>query len=254
MQPRTERITKTVLGPREAAAIEPALARTANPNVWVYRYVDADAGWVLSIATHAEPGSGKLSLGGFRIAPESRTSRPEYDNDREAIGLAVGREEKIYWSRLLRVGGPHALKAAGRFVGGKCVLLPTPDARVGQPRDRELLDFAVACFKDFEATSGICLTTGQDLGHGTMSDGRTSSLEYVHARFAGGVLADTSKPTAEGNFQLLRGMLRACGVDLGQARVGLVGAGNVGRHVLARLREHRSEVLVEDLDPRTRAL
>src|SRR5688572_915424 len=155
-----------------------------------------------------------MSLGGFRIAPEARTSLPGYDNDREAIELAMGMEEKVCWSRLIGVGGPRALAAVGRVVGGKCVLRATPDARIGGPRDRELLDYALACFEDFESTSGILLTTGQDLSHGTMSDGRTSSLEYLNARFAGSVLADTSRPTGEGNFQLLRGMLRGCGVAL----------------------------------------
>ena len=245
---------KSVLGPDASARIEPALRASADPDVWVYRYADARRGWLLSIATHAEPGSGKLSLGGFRIAPESRTSLHDYDNDREAIELAIGMEEKVSWSRLLRVGGPRALAAVGRVVGGKCVLRPTPDARVGAPRDRELLDFAVACLRDFEATAGILLTTGQDLGHGTMSDGATSSLDYLHARFPGSVLADTSKPTAEGNYHLLCGMLRAAGVPLDAARVVLVGAGNIGRHILGRLRDDGAALSVVELNAETRAL
>ena len=64
----------TVLGPAEAARLVPELATTAHPKVWVYRYVHPESGWRLSIATHAEQGSNKLSLGGFRIAPEARTS------------------------------------------------------------------------------------------------------------------------------------------------------------------------------------
>ena len=168
--------TRDVLGPAEVRALEPA----ARADVWVYRYRDADSGWRLSIATHAEPGSGKLSLGGFRIAPESRTSLPDYDNDREAIELAVGMDEKVYWSRVLRVGGPLALRHIHRIVGGKCVLLPTADARVGRARDRELLDFAVTCLRDVNASGGIQVVTGQDLGHGTLSDGTTSSLAYLH--------------------------------------------------------------------------
>src|SRR6187401_1081850 len=117
-------------------------------------------------------------------------------------------EEKVYWSRLIRVGGPLARRDFARIVGGKCVLLPTPDARVGQPRDFQLLDCATS--------AGFHVITGQDLGHGIMSDGRTPSLEYLHCGFRGSVVADTSKPTAEGNFYTLRGMLRGVGIDLGR--------------------------------------
>jgi hypothetical protein len=249
----TERIEKTVLDPAAAARVEPALARAENPRVWVYRYDAPESGWRLSIATHAEPGSGKMSLGGFRIAPEERVRRPGYDNDREAIGLAMGMEEKIHWSRLLRVGGPLGVREAHRVVGGKCVLHPTPDARMGEPRDRELLEFALGCFRDFEASSGVYLTTGQDLGHGAMSGEGRSSLAYLNERFAGSVLADTSKPTAEGNLHLLLGMLRAVGVPPARARVGLVGAGNIGRHLLGRLQALGARIEVLDVNPATRA-
>ena len=223
---------RDVLEPDAVRALDPAFAEST---VWVYRYHDRANGWRLAIGTHAEPGSGKLSLGGFRIAPESRTSLPGWDADKEAVGLAIGMEEKVYWSRLLHVGGPRAQAERGRVVGGKCVLHPTPDARVGQPRDAELLDWAIACFRDFEATSGIFLTTGQDLGHGGMSDGRTQSLDYLNARFQGSVRADTSVPTAEGNFQLLCGMLRGAGLDPARARVAMVGAGHIGQRMIERL-------------------
>jgi hypothetical protein len=223
---------KTVLTPDQ----------TGHP-VWVYRY-SCDAGpWTLSIATHAEPGSRKLSLGGFRIAPAELTDEPGFDVDRMAIGLALGMEEKVYWSRLVHVGGPLALRDSGRIVGGKCVMHPTPDSRVGGPRDVRMLDFALDCFRDVEDSAGIHLTTGQDLGHGTLHDGRTGSLDYLSARHRGCVDADTSKPTGEGNFFVLTGMLAGMGVDLGRARVLLVGLGNIGAHVLGRLREHGAEVV-----------
>ena len=231
-------LQKTVLQPGDCSRLVPTLP---GP-YWVHRYTHPTHGWIFSIATHGEPHSGKLSLGGFRIAPESRTSIPNYSNDREAIELGCGMEEKVFWSRLINVGGPLGLNNLARIVGGKCVLQPTPDARVGQPRDIELLDFAVQCFADFEESTGVYLTTGQDLGHGTLSDGKTHSLTYVHDRFLGSVLSDTSKPTAEGNFYILRGMLRACGIDLAKARVGLIGVGNIGEHVLLRLREAGSSV------------
>jgi hypothetical protein len=240
---------RDVLDPEDVRALEPA----AHADVWVYRYRDADTGWQLSIATHAEPHSGKLSLGGFRIAPESRTSLTDFDSDREAIGLALGMEEKVQWSRLLRVGGPLAAAARGRVVGGKCVLHPTPEARVGQPRDRKLLDWALACFADFERTSGVFLTTGQDLGHGRMSDGATESLAYLNSRFAGSVHSDTSVPTAEGNFHLLCGMLRGAGLEPARAQVGLIGAGHIGRHMLGMLRETGTAVQVLESNAATRA-
>lgn len=232
------------LQPADTAALFPELARYRAAGVWVYRYTDAATGWRLSIATFAEPGSGKLSLGGFRIATEERTSSPGFDTDREAVGLAMGMEEKVYWSRIMGIGGPLGLRHTARIVGGKCVLHPTPDARVGQPRDRELLDFAVRCFHDAEARAGFSLATGQDLGHGVMSDGVTTSLAYLHARFAGSVMADTSGPTGEGNYHVLAGMLRGVDVSIERATVGLVGCGNVGLHVLGRLRERGAAMLV----------
>jgi hypothetical protein len=243
---------RVVLEPADCARIEPALAFTANPAVRLYRYTDRANGWVLSIATHGVPGSGQLSLGGFRIAPEHRTSVAGYDNDREAIDLAIGMEEKIQWSRLIGVGGPLLRGHPTALVGGKCVLKPTADSRIGQRRDTRLLDFAVACFLDFEASSGIHLTTGQDLGHGTMSDGVTPSLAYMHRRFRGSVLADTSKPTAEGNYRVLRGMLTALGAPLADARVGLIGCGNIGEHVLGRVRDEGAEAYVLEATPAKR--
>ena len=241
----------TRLEPGDVARLFPDLARD-DARLWVYRYEHPRAGWRLSIATHAEPGSGKLSLGGFRIAPEARTSAPGFDSDREALGLAIGMEEKVYWSRLLHVGGPLALRDTGRIVGGKCVLHPTPDARVGQPRDTELLDFALACFEDVEARAGFFLTTGQDLGHGLMSDGVTQSLEYLNARFKGSVCADTSKPTGEGNYYVLAGMLRGMDLALGHATVGLIGCGNIGMHVLGRLQQQGTAMLALESNPARR--
>ena len=234
---------KTILDPDATRALMPELGATRHPRVWVYRYTDDANGWTLSIATHAEPGSRKLSLGGFRIAPESRTSSPGFTPDREAIGLAMGMEEKVHWSRVIRVGGPLAVRDMQRIVGGKCVLAPTPDARVGQPRDFALLDFAIGCFRDVEASAGIYLTTGQDLGHGVMSDGHTQSLAYLNEHYKGSIHSDTSKPTGEGNFQLLQGMLRGLGCELSGATVGVLGCGNIGMHIIEKLRECGATIL-----------
>ena len=240
-----------ILVPADTARLFPDLFRVGSPEVWVYRYEDAATGWRLSIATCAAPGSGKLSLGGFRIAPEERTSSPGFDSDREAVGLAIGMDEKVYWSRLMKIGGPLARRDSARIVGGKCVLHPAANARVGQPDDRALLDFAAACLHDAESRGGFHITTGQDLGHGLMSDARTGSLDYLNSRFAGSVVADTSKPTGEGNYYVLAGMLRGIGIPVVRATVGLVGCGNIGMHMLARLRTAGATVIaLESSDTR----
>ncbi|MDE3128726.1 MAG: hypothetical protein KGL38_12010 [Gemmatimonadota bacterium] len=237
---------KTILQPAAARAVVPELAATRHPDVWVYRYQHDANGWTLSIATHAEPGSQKLSLGGFRIAPDERVQSPGFTTDHEAIGLAMGMEEKVHWSRVIHVGGPLTLRNITRICGGKCVLEPSPDARVGRPRDAQLLDWAVQCFRDVEAAGGFYLTTGQDLGHGVMSDGKTQSLAYLNAQYKGSVVADTSRPTGEGNYQLLKGMLRALDLDLAGATVGLIGAGHIGMYMIDRLREHGTTMLVAE--------
>ena len=243
---------KTILNPAATRALVPHLAATRNANVWVYRYTHPD-GWRLSIATHAEPGSNKLSLGGFRIAPRERTDMPDFDSDVEAIELAMGMEEKVHWSRVIGVAGPLARRDIASIVGGKCVLHPTADARVGMPRDRELLSFAAACLNDCDRTAGIRITTGQDLGHGVMSDGETLSLDFLHRAFAGSVVADTSRPTAEGNYHVLHGMLRAFGLSIGDASVGLIGAGNIGLHLADRLLAQRARIRVVEARPERRS-
>ena len=236
----------TVLRPLDTAVLYPELGTFETPGVWVYRYVEPASGWRLSIATCAEPGSGMFSLGGFRIAPEARTSSPGFNSDREAVGLAIGMEEKVRWSRLLGVGGPQALRDTNRIVGGKCVVHPTPDARIGQPRDLELLNFSIACFQDLERRAGFSIITGQDLGHGIMSDGRTTSLDYMNVGFNGSVVANTSRPTGEGNFYVLSGMLRGMDIPVERATVGLIGCGNVGMHVLRKLHECGTALLALD--------
>jgi len=209
--------------------------------------------WHLAIATHAAEGSGKLSLGGFRIAPRALVEEPGFDPDRMAAELAHGMDEKVYWSRVLGVGGPLARRDSARIVGGKCVLVPTDDARVGQPRDRELLDWAIDCLRAFDERSGIHVVTGQDLGHGIMSDGSTTSLDYMARRFRGCVDADTSKPTGEGNLHLLAGMLAGFDIPVARASVGLVGIGNIGMHILRRLRDAGATVLAVDASDARRA-
>ena len=74
---------KTVVEPAESATIAPETSGARD--VWVYLYRHQSEPWTLAIATHATPGSDKLSLGGFRIAPEERTELPSFRPDREAI-------------------------------------------------------------------------------------------------------------------------------------------------------------------------
>jgi hypothetical protein len=237
------RVPATILSPEDSRALFPALSGSLNPKLWVYRFTSPGGEWTLSVATHAEPGSGRLSLGGFRIAPIERVTSPGFTTDREAIALAIGMEEKVHWSRVLGVGGPLAMRDIRRIVGGKCVLAPTADARIGQVRDAELLDFAIHSFKEIERTAGILLTTGQDLGHGPMHGTTMTSLEYLNARYHGSVVADTSIPTGEGNYRLLDGMLRASGAPLEGATIALVGCGNIGMHIVGRLRERGATIL-----------
>src|SRR5690348_4316620 len=162
-------------------------------------------------------------------------------------------EEKVYWSRLLRVGRPLAQRDFGRIVGGKCLLEPTADAPVGCPRDFEILDFAIACLNDCATSAGIHITTGQDLGHGVMSDGRTQSLAYLNRGFPGSVVADTSLPTAEGNYQVLRGMLRAFEIPIERATVGLIGVGHIGRRVLDNLCHDGARILAVEANAKRRS-
>ena len=244
--------SKTVLSPAETLKLAPEIGRHPGARVWVYRYTHATEPWTLSIATHAEPGSRMLSLGGFRIAPESRTSIAGWNSDHEAIDLAIGMEEKVYWSRLLKVGGPHVQRDFSRIVGGKCVMHPTPGSRVGEPRDRALLDFALECFKDVEKT-GFFLTTGQDLGHGIMSDGKTGSLQYLNVHYKGSVISDTGAPTAEGNYWMLVGQLKGADIPMKQAVIGFIGAGNIGLHMIDRVLADGATPLVVESKPETRA-
>jgi len=246
-------VISTILKPDQTYALVPELAHTRNPLVWVYRFVDDIKGWTLSVATHAPPGSGKLSLGGFRIVPEERMHARGFSTDSEAIALAMGMEEKVHWSRVIGVGGPLAMHDIHRIVGGKCVIAPSPDARIGQPRDAEMLDFAIACFKQVEVTGGFLLTTGQDLGHGLMHDGRTQSLQYINSRYKGSAIADTSELTAEGNYQILHGMLRATGISIEDAQVALVGCGNIGMHIVERLKTHGTSMIALEARDERRA-
>ncbi len=208
--------------------------------IWTYVYTHPL--FTLAISTVGTPGSDKLSLGGFRIVPKERAKTPGFDPVKEAINLADGMEEKVFWSRAVEIAGPLGREKLSDIVGGKCVLLPKH--RVGEEGDFEVLAEAAKCLKDFEDHAKLNIVTGQDLGHGIMSDGKTSSLEFLHSQFEGSVLEDTSKPTGEGNFHTLKGMLEAEGLNLSNSSVGLIGCGNVGEHVLWKLLNSGAKVFV----------
>ncbi|MCB0354090.1 MAG: NAD(P)-binding domain-containing protein [Bdellovibrionales bacterium] len=221
--------------------------------ITVFEYRNVERNWTLSVATVAEKGKEQFSLGGFRIVPQERAELPGFSPIAESIGLALGMEQKVRWSRMVRVAGPNSRKHLSRVVGGKCVLLPTPGSRVGEKEDTALLSFAVSCLHDMNRTHGVLINTGQDLGHGRMSDGRLSSLEFLHSRFEGSIVADTSLPTAVGNFHVLEGALAAYGKEIGASTIGVIGCGNIGTHILERLRERGAEVWILEASPARRA-
>lgn len=241
----TDGFSREILEPDQCKKIAPL---TSIP-IWTYKYTNPSKGYTLAIATAGAPGSEKLSLGGFRIAPKDRTEKPGFTAEREAIELANGMDEKVFWSRITNVAGPLGINYLQKIVGGKCVLAPAEGSRIGEKNDFDLLNFATDCLNDFEAHAKVYLTTGQDLGHGIMSDGKTSSLKYLHSKFVGSVLEDTSKPTGEGNFFCLKGMLNGAGLQLSESFVGLIGCGNVGEHVFRRLLENGSRVAVVESSP-----
>jgi len=238
-----------ILSPEEVAGQYPAYR---DLDLWLYRYTNPAESWELCIATFGAPGSGALSLGGFRILPEERCMLPGFSVAREALDLACGMEKKVHWSRAARVGGPRGRAELDRIVGGKCVLRPAAGSRVGEPDDFNLLQFALDCFSDFEARSGVFLTTGQDLGHGLMSDKRTGSIDYLNSKFSGCISSNTSLPTAWGNFFVIEGVLKALSQDFSGTKFGIYGCGNIGHNVLAQLQEHGGAVVA--LDSSARAL
>lgn len=220
-------------------------------DMWIYRY-ENPSGAVLSIATHGEPTSGKLSLGGFRIVPAARAALPGFSPEQESVGLGVGMEEKVFWSKLFKIAGPLGMPQLSRIVGGKCAFLPAPQGRVGEANDIGSLTWALDCLMDFEERSGLRIVTGQDLGHGNLTSGE-SSLSFMNNRFRGVIITDTSKPTGEGNYQLMRGFSDAAGLNWKQLHIGVLGCGNIGRHIVARLKEDGVMMTVLEPNPKTRA-
>lgn len=247
-------VLRKILNPQECAGLVSGLKEP----IWVYSYQHQHLPWKLSIGTHLSPNnstgteapisSPRLSLGGFRIVPKDRAALPGFNSDREAVELARGMEEKVAWSRLTGVAGPLGLAQLNRIVGGKCVLHVDEGARVGEARDFEALDFGLYCLNDFKTTANVQPITGQDLGHGTMSDGKTQSIHYLHSYFPGSIISDTSIPTAEGNYYMLKGMLRSLERGLAGTKIGLIGLGKIGAHVMKRLSDESAEIYALEFD------
>ncbi|RME60711.1 MAG: hypothetical protein D6780_02870, partial [Candidatus Dadabacteria bacterium] len=203
-------------------------------------------GWGFAVATLALPFSEELSLGGFRILPKERIKSEELFLEKEAALLAVGMQEKIEWSKKANIAGPLGQSVLSKLYGGKCVLYPFAGSRVGEPLDFDMLKFACTCLNALSKGTGIFPVTGQDLGHGTMSDGKTSSLNFLHRNYSGAVTADTSVPTAAGNFYVVKGALKAFQIELYDAAVGLIGWGNIGSNLgNFLLKEKASFVVME---------
>lgn len=230
----------------------PDLCTDGHGVLYAYQHIGHE--WRFFIASYGAKYDSAISLGGFRIVPESRAADPHFDPAREALSLGRGMEKKINWTRITHVAGPLGEQVLSRLVGGKCVLVPDEISRVGCLHDEEILSFACACMRDFEEHSGISIATGQDLGHGVMSSGVESSLEFLHEHFDGSVLADTSKPTAWGNYFCLAGILEGVQCALPDASVSLIGCGNIGLEVLRLIRDAGTHVQVLEASPERTAL
>ena len=199
--------------------------------------------WRMAIATVASADC--FSLGGFRIAPAERRRSFGFSALNEASALALGMEEKVFWSRQCELAGPVGKTELHRIFGGKCVLDPGEDHQVGKTGDTELLEFAAQVFLEFERETGVRLVTGQDLGHGQLTNGE-SSLHFLSQRFRGCVQADTSAPTAYGNLGVVLGIAQAAKRDVSTLRVGILGCGNIGRHLALALSSRGAELVAID--------
>ena len=67
------------------------------------------------------------------------------------------------------------------------------------------------------------------------------------------MISDTSIPTGEGNYNVLKGMLAAVAVPPAKATVGLIGVGHIGGHVLERLRDDGTTLLAVESSATKRA-
>jgi glutamate dehydrogenase/leucine dehydrogenase len=67
------------------------------------------------------------------------------------------------------------------------------------------------------------------------------------------VVSDTGAPTAEGNYWMLIGQLKGADIPVKGAVVGLIGAGNIGLHIIDHLLEDGAVPLVVEAKPEIRA-
>jgi hypothetical protein len=208
--------------PRQTAQILKSISKE------MYLFESRSGDFVMHISTHAEPSSGHYNCGGLRIVPQSMVGR-DYRNEIAALRLGAEMDAKGDYARVAQIAGPLVIKNFEKIQFGKHVACPPIGARVGEPREMEFMEFIVASLSAFRSQMGIDVITGQDLGHGRLASIEDTSLGYLSSRFSGCMEIDTSLPTAFGNFCVAKGLMQGLGVDLKDARVGLVGFGNIGR-------------------------
>jgi hypothetical protein len=208
--------------PRQAAQFLKSITKE------MHLFESRSGDFVMHISTHAEPSSGQYNCGGLRIVPQAMVTS-DYRNEVAALRLGAEMDAKGDYARVAQIAGPLVIENFEKIQFGKHVAFPPVGARVGEPRELEFMEFVVASLAAFRSQMGIDVITGQDLGHGRLASVNESSLGYISGRFSGCMEIDTSLPTAFGNFCVAKGLLQGLGLDIKDARVGLVGFGNIGR-------------------------
>lgn len=191
--------------------------------------------FVMHISTHGRPNAGEFNCGGLRIVPEAMVTS-DYKNDVAALRLGAEMDAKGDYARIARIAGSLVQDNFEKIQFGKHVVLPPMGARVGESRDGELMQFITASLSAFRNKLGIEVITGQDLGHGKLSFANDTSLGHLASHFHGCLNLDTSLPTAVGNFMVVRGLLEGCGLKIRDARIGVVGFGNIGSKLVEFLK------------------
>ncbi|GEM_PF-694813 len=237
--------------------LDPATTSRLIPDcpkdLWLFR-ATRDDGFRLSVATHAEPDSGQYNCGGLRIVPEAMINR-HFDSDIMALRLGIEMDNKGSFARMTGIAGPRVIEAFEKIQFGKYVVLPPLGYRVGENKDLETMGFIVDALTAFEDEFGVMAITGQDAGHGDLSNGE-KSLDYIADRFVGSGKLNTGEPTGHGNFALLKGMFKGLGKNLVDSNIALFGCGNVGGPLLVRILEHGMQdiFVCEGVDEKRRML
>jgi hypothetical protein len=218
-----------IYNPAETALLLPGHAKE------MFLFESRHKDFVMHISTHGRPNAGEFNCGGLRIVPEAMVTS-DYRNDVAALRLGAEMDAKGDYARIARVAGHLVKENFEKIQFGKHVVLPPKGARVGESRDGELMEFIVASLSAFKDRLGIDVITGQDLGHGKLSFANNTSLGFLSGQFNGCLNLDTSLPTAVGNFMVVKGLLEGNGLKIRDARIGLIGFGNIGSKVVEFLK------------------